>query len=322
MNPANNSVVVLGGLGFMGSHICRRLVREGRKVRIFDKLYASRELIADFAAEVQVVEGDILRPHDVIEAVGDAEVVIHLVHTTRPGSSMEDPAFDVASNVVAAANWLPLLGQTKVRKILFVSSGGTVYGPPQTIPIAEDHPTNPISSYGITKLAIEKYVAMYAELFGIDYLLLRPSNVYGEGQRLNVGQGLIGVLADRALRGEQIEIWGSGDNLRDYLHIDDMVSATLALLAYEGTEKVFNIASGQGHSVNQIIEKLVPVLGFRPALSYVPDRGFDVQANVLDATRLSSETGWFPAVDMQEGIERTVAWVRSLSVNEPTELHL
>jgi UDP-glucose 4-epimerase len=325
--PANNStkallVTVLGGLGFMGSHICRELLRQGNRVRVFDKLYTSHELVADIEHDIEIIEGDMSRSSDVLAAIADAETLIHLIHTTRPGSSMEDPAFDISSNVVANASWLMHLNETKVRRILFVSSGGTVYGNPQTIPIDENHPTNPVCSYGIAKLAIEKYIAMYASMYGLDYCLLRPSNVYGEGQRLNVGQGIIGVLADRALRGENLEIWGTGENLRDYVHIDDMVSALMALLSYRGPHRAFNIASSEGRSVVEIVSLLTDYLKMRPEVIYKPDRGFDVPANVLDSSRLREETGWQPKVDLSEGIARTVDWVRSRLANETCELHI
>lgn len=315
-------VTVLGGLGFMGSHICRELLRRGNKVRVFDKLYTSHELVADIEHDLEIVEGDMSRSSDVLSVIADAETLIHLIHTTRPGSSMEDPAFDISSNVEANASWLMHLNKTSVRQIMFVSSGGTVYGNPQTIPIDENHPTNPVCSYGIAKLAIEKYIAMYASMYGLDYCLLRPSNVYGEGQRLNVGQGIIGVLADRALRGENLEIWGTGENLRDYLHVDDLVSALMALLSYRGPHRAFNIASSEGRSVVEIVSLLTNYLKMRPEVIYKPDRGFDVPANVLDSSRLRGETGWQPQVDLSAGIARTVDWVKSRLANEACELHL
>ena len=303
-------IVVLGGLGFMGSHICRQLIVDGHTVRVFDKLYTSQELIEDVKQDIEIIEGDISRPHDVLAAIGDADTLIHLVHTTRPGSSMEDPAFDVSSNVLPSVKWLLLLPETKVRRILFVSSGGTIYGIPRAIPIDENHPTDPICSYGITKLTIEKYIAMYASLYGIEFCFLRPSNVYGEGQRLNVGQGVIGVLADRALRGEPLEIWGSGENLRDYLYIEDMVSATIALVNYRGPHRIFNVSGGEGHSVTDIVRMLSDCIGVMPEIRLKPDRGFDVPANVLDSSRLRRETGWEPKVSLETGIARTVDWLR------------
>ncbi|HYG80941.1 MAG TPA: NAD-dependent epimerase/dehydratase family protein [Pyrinomonadaceae bacterium] len=309
-------VVVLGGLGFMGSHISRALVRRGERVRIFDRLYASHALVADIEPQVEIVEGDINRPVDVIEAVADAGTVIHLVHTTVPGSSMADPAFDITSNVAASAAWLARLSETSVRRILYFSSGGTVYGVPRAPLIDEEHPTDPISSYGITKLAIEKYVAMYGALSGVEHRILRPSNVYGEGQRLHIGQGVIGILADRALRGEPVEIWGTGESLRDYLHVEDLVAATLALADYDGPERVFNVSSGRGRSVLDIVRIVGHQLGIKPELVFQPARGFDVPVNVLDPSRLHAATAWRAAVPLEEGVARTIDWIKALHRHE------
>ena len=305
-------VVVLGGLGFMGSHICRELLARGYNVRIFDRLYALRTLIEDIEDRVEIVEGDMARTDDVLGVLRDAETVIHLVHTTVPGSSMKDPAYDLSSNVIASVGWLSRLDETSLRRILYISSGGTVYGLPQTNPIDENHPTDPISSYGITKLTIEKYVSMYASMFGIDYCLVRPSNVYGPGQRLHIGQGVIGVLADTALRGEPMEVWGTGESLRDYLYIEDLVRALMGLVAYTGPHRIFNISSGAGHSVLDIISILRDRLGFAPEIIYKPARGFDVPANVLDSSRLHTETGWRPTIGLEDGIAHTVEWLRTL----------
>ncbi|HLL73727.1 MAG TPA: NAD-dependent epimerase/dehydratase family protein [Pyrinomonadaceae bacterium] len=310
--PIGGRIAVLGGLGFMGSHICRELSARGCAVRIFDRLYASHELIRDFERDVEVVSGDISRKRDVLSAIADADVLIHLVHTTVPGSSMDDPEYDITSNVIASVRWLRHLGETKIRSILYFSSGGTVYGIPQTNPISESHQTNPISSYGITKLAIEKYVAMYASMFGIEYRLIRPSNVYGAGQRLHIGQGVIGVTAERALRGKPLELWGTGESLRDYLHVEDMTAAAVALLGYRGPHRIFNVSSGRGCSILDIIAILHDQLGSLPEIIRKPARSFDVPVNVLDSSRLHAETGWRPKVGLEEGIIRTIAWLKTL----------
>ncbi len=314
-SKSSHPVVVLGGLGFIGSHICRRLVAAGYAVRIFDKLYASHKLVEDIEGEIEIIEGDISRPHDVLNVIANADTLIHLVHTTVPGSSMDDPAYDLNSNVAASANWLKSLSETELRRILFVSSGGTVYGIPRTNPISEDHPTNPINSYGITKLAIEKYMLMYSSMFNIECRVLRPSNVYGPGQRLGIGQGVIGVLADRALRAEPLEIWGTGENLRDYLYVEDMVTATMALLNYNGRHQIFNISSGKGRSVLDIVAILHDQLGYLPEVVYKPERGFDVDVNVLDSSLLRVETGWHPLVDLAEGIGRTLQCMKGTSAS-------
>ncbi len=303
-------VAVLGGCGFMGSHLCRALIAAGRPVRIFDKVYAERKLIKDIADRVEIVEGDISRPEDVLAALEEVETVVNLVHTTVPGSSMNDPAYDVESNVVASVRWLSQLSRTKVRRLIFISSGGTIYGLPQSDLIDERHPTDPISSYGVTKLAIEKYIALYCALSEVEHFILRPSNVYGDGQRLHIGQGVIGVLADRALRGERLEVWGTGESLRDYLHVEDFVAAVLLLIDYVGTQRVFNVGSDKGRSVLDILAILRRLLARLPEVRHTSARGFDVPVNVLDSSLLRRETGWEARVELEEGVARVVDWLK------------
>lgn len=307
----SGSIAVLGGLGFMGSHLCRKLAQTGFRVRIFDRAPPTRDSSNTFDEQIEIIEGDMSRCEDVLAGIGDSQVVINFIHTTVPGSSMANPQYDITSNVAGTVGWLQQLDKTNVRRILYVSSGGTVYGVPESVPITEDHPTNPINSYGITKLAIEKYTAMFSTMFGIDYCILRPSNVYGPGQRLNVGQGVVGVLASRALEGSPLEIWGTGDNLRDYLFIDDLTRALLALISYEGRQRVFNISTGIGHSVLEIISILQNQIGPLPDVIHHQDRGFDTPANILDASRIRTETGWQPTVDLETGILRTIQWLQN-----------
>ena len=307
---ARERVTVFGGLGFIGSHICRALVNEDHFVRIFDRSGESHELVNDFEPNIEILEGDISRLEDIDSALDGATVLINLVHTTVPGSSMNDPAYDVTSNVANAARWLEHLGRTNLRKVIYFSSGGTVYGRPERIPITEDHPTNPLNSYGITKLAIEKYTAMYANRFGIEYCLVRPSNVYGPGQRLHYGQGVIGIMANHALRGERLEVWGEGTDQRDYLFIDDVVDAIRRLLSYNGPHRVFNVSSGIGHSVLNVIEVLRKQIDPLPEVVHLPPRSFDVPVNILDSTRLRHETGWRPTVEFEEGIRRSIEWLK------------
>lgn len=321
-NKEGGLAVVLGGFGFLGSHICRELVNNGYPVRIFDKSSAERKRIADIVSKVEIVEGDIAHPEDVLAALQGADTVFHLVHTTVPGTSMADPAHDVESNVAASVRWLSRLGQTTVRRIVFVSSGGTVYGTPQSNPITEQHPTNPISSYGITKLALEKYVALYALLAGVNYLILRPSNVYGEGQQLHSGQGVIGVLVDRALRGQPLEVWGTGESLRDYLYVADFVCAVRSLLSYTGSQRVFNVSSGEGHSVSEIVAILGRHLDRLPEVKYVPARSFDVPVNVLDSSLLRNEAGWKSRLKLEQGVARVIEWLRNEHLRTGAKLNL
>ncbi len=304
-------VLVMGGLGFIGSHLCRALMHEGYRVRIFDKLYGSRNLIGDFQGDVEIAEGDIERHEDVLNALQGMDVCVNLVHTTVPGSSMIDPSYDVQSNIVSSVKWLSSLDKTGLSRLIYVSSGGTVYGIPKLNPIHEDHPTNPISSYGISKLSIEKYVSMYADLFGIQYRICRPANVFGEGQQLNIGQGVIGVFLDRALSGHPIEIWGDGTSKRDYLYVKDLVSGILKLIRHEGGSRVFNISTGIGHSLTDIVALIQREIHAAVEVVYKQSRGYDVPISVLDSSLLRSETGWSPEIDLKEGIHRVHTWLKT-----------
>ena len=198
---------------------------------------------------------------------------------------------------------------TSLRKIIYFSSGGTVYGE-SDVPISEDHHTNPLNSYGITKLAIEKYTAMYATHANIDYCIVRPSNVYGPGQQMQHGQGVIGIMASCALRGEELKVWGDGTYRRDYLFIDDLVSAIIKLFDYNGRFRIFNVSNGVGHSVLDVIAVLQRLIQPFPKVEYSLGRPIDVPVNILDSSRLQKETGWKPVIDFEEGIRRTVESMR------------
>jgi len=303
-------VLVLGGLGFIGSHLSRLLLKEGYSVRLFDKLYNSRKLIADIQEKVEIEEGDAERPEDILRSLENMDVVIDLIHTTVPGASMQDPVYDVQTNVVPHVSWLSQLHKTKLKRIIYISSGGTVYGIPQKNPIGENHPTEPISSYGITKLAIEKYIALYANIQGIDYRICRPANVYGEGQHLNIGQGVIGVFLECGLKGQPIEIWGDGSIKRDYLYVTDMVQGIAKLIEHRGGNRIYNISSGVGYSLNDIIEIIRNELKIPVKVQYLPSRMFDVPINILDNSRFKLEMDWVPQTDLVAGMRRVYEYLK------------
>jgi UDP-glucose 4-epimerase len=152
---------------------------------------------------------------------------------------------------------------------------------------------------------------MYAALAEIEYCILRPSNVYGEDQQLHNGQGIIGVLVDRASRRQPLEVWGTGQSLRDYLYVGDFVSAVRQVLSYGGSQRVFNVSSGEGHSVLDLLQLLERRLDRRPEVRYIPSRNFDVPVNVLDSSLLRKEVGWEPRINLDEGIARVIEWLQS-----------
>jgi UDP-glucose 4-epimerase len=311
-SPENKQklVVVMGGFGFIGSEVCRVLVSQGYTVRIFQKKSSSSVRIDPISNALEVFRGDQCSPSDVIAALKDAHTVIHLIHTTVPGSSMSSPGFDLQSNVVALTGWMSRLRETTVKRVIYVSSGGTVYGVAKTLPIPEHHELNPICAYGITKLACEKFVAMYAKLSGVDYRIVRPANAYGEQQPTDRGQGVMAVIAARIAKAKPLEIWGSGRSLRDYIHVYDVATAIVAAVEYNGDARIFNVSTGIGKSVIDLVEQFKKRVPLLPPINHLPDRGFDVPDNILDNTVVRRELGWKPTITVEEGIDRMLHGIR------------
>jgi UDP-glucose 4-epimerase len=304
-------VAVFGGAGFLGSAIVDRLLAEGHELRVFERPRIQPHRIFGDTEAVEWVAGDFSHEHDVRQALEGTDAVVHLVCTTRPKSSNEEPIFDVQTNLVATLQLLESMRSAGIKKIIFASSGGTVYGPTLRTPITEDHPTNPTTSYGITKLAIEKYLLLEKQLHGLEPVILRVANPYGERQRVEFAQGVVAAFLKCALAGEPIEIWGDGAVVRDYLHVGDVAEAFAAALDYRGDECTFNIGSGSGTSLHDLVAILGQALGRDLRVEYKPGRDFDVKSNVLCCEKAHKVLGWRPKVPMEEGLQRTVNWLKS-----------
>jgi UDP-glucose 4-epimerase len=302
--------LVLGGGGFIGSHLVTALLAQGARVRVLDRPYRQRSQALPAHPALEWQEGDFGNTQDIHQALEDVDTVFHLVSTTQPKSSNDDPAFDVSSNLLATLNLLELLREKKATQLIFISSGGTVYGRPLHTPIPETHPTEPTCSYGIVKLAIEKYLALYRLLHGLDYRVLRLANPYGPGQEANRAQGAVGTFLSRVVHDEPIEVWGDGSVVRDYLYISDTVSALLRAAAYQGEERIFNIGSGGGHSIREIISAIEEVTGKTAQVRYTAARKFDVPVSVLDIKRAQNELAWQPEVHLNEGLRLTHARIK------------
>jgi UDP-glucose 4-epimerase len=294
----------------MGSHLVDRLLERGQYVRVYDR---GLNEFHGMPAGAEYVEGELGNHGLIREAVEGMEVVYHLVSTTLPKTSNDDPIYDVRSNLVDTIQLLNVCVAAGVRKVIFASSGGTVYGVPKTVPISETHPTDPISSYGIAKLAIEKYLRLFNHLHKLDYTVLRISNPYGPYQSPASQQGVISVFLHRIYTGQPITVWGDGSVVRDYLYISDVIDALEAVGRAETQEKLFNIGSGHGTSLNDLIELMAAVVREQPTVEYLPSRSLDVPVSVLDVSRARRELGWGPKIDLTEGIARTWEWLRSLS---------
>lgn len=305
-------ITIFGGGGFIGSNVADRLLKDGHQLRIFER--SGIEPYRDFFDDESVkwINGDFMSSQDVAAAIDGVDVILHLVSTSLPKSSNDDPIYDVQTNLVGTLNLLDLMVKKNVKKIVFISSGGTVYGKPTYIPMDEKHRTEPLVSYGITKLAIEKYLLMYQSLYGMEARILRVANPFGERQRVESAQGAIGVFLSKAIRQQPLEIWGDGLITRDYLYVSDVAEAFALAVKYDGPISVFNISSSVGTTLNQLIEIIENVLGYRIARNYHLARPFDVQTSILDNSLAKNELGWRLNVGLEEGIVKTKNWMTNI----------
>ncbi len=297
--------LVTGASGFLGRHLVEALLAEGCTVVGFD--ISTPDTSDD---HLQWVTGSFLDGELLRDALQDCEVIFHLASTTLPKSSNDDPGHDVATNLQGAIGLLDQAVAAGVSKVVFISSGGTVYGVPRQLPVPEDHVTHPTCSYGIVKLAIEKYLYLYHQMHGLDTCSLRLSNPYGEYQRPDTGQGVIAALCHRALHGETIEIWGDGSVVRDFIYVKDAVAAMLKAMEVECAGQAFNIGSGTGTSINQVIDQIELASACTVKRDYKPGRGFDVPEIYLDISKASRDLNWQPLVSMEEGLARLFDWAR------------
>jgi len=303
------NTLVLGGNWFIGSHLVDRLLSEGHAVHVFDRQPERyRKPLAGVVYHIQ----DFGNRAFIASVLPQMDMVFHLVGTTVPKTSNDDPAFDVMSNVVETIYLLEQCAKEKVKKVVFVSSGGAVYGTPAALPVAEDSPEKPESSYGITKLAIEKYLGLFHRLYGLNYVVLRPSNPYGERQNPDGDQGVIAVFLGKIAKGQAIDIWGDGSNVKDYIYIGDLIDGMYKAAFSDTAHRVFNMGSGIGHSVNDIVRMIAEKVDRPISVTYGPKGTFDVSRIYLDITRARKELGWGPKTSFDAGLRRTWEFVKDL----------
>lgn len=304
-------ILVTGGCGFLGHNLFDRLRKDGDADLVCLDPYEAPFLKED---GITYVKGDLSDSEALAKTLDGVDVIIHMACTVIPKTSNEDPAFDVVSNVTSSIRLLDAAVKAKVKKFIFISSGGVVYGVPQTMPIMEVHPTNPICSYGITKLTIEKYLRLYNREYGLKTCSLRLANPYGPYQRPNAAQGAPAVFCAKALKGETIEIWGDGTVARDFFYVEDAVDAIIRAVECERAEGEINVGSGIATSLNMLVTAIRVVLGKEPHVNYLPGRSFDVPVNVLDITRAADVLGWKPRIGLIEGIAKTLNWQKEMAI--------
>jgi UDP-glucose 4-epimerase len=298
--------LVIGGCGFIGSHVVDTLLARGIKVRVLDR---RAEMFRLPVSGVEYVMCDLSDTTQIFEALSGIDAVIHLASTTVPGTSNMDPAADIEGNLIAMVRLLKVMRDADVRKMVYLSSGGTVYGVPQTDPVQETHPLNPISSYGIVKVAIENYLFMEHKLHGLQHVVLRASNPYGPRQGHTGIQGIIGTYLWRLARGESIEVWGDGSVVRDYIHVSDLAELCHSALMSDVSGN-FNAGSGEGASVAEIVTHVCNTVGGDITPIYKPGRSFDVPRVVLDVQKARTELVWEKQITLEAGIADSWKWVQ------------
>ncbi len=306
-----NHVLVVGGNGFIGSDLVNRLaITHSSALTVLD-LYPRRydatpegvTFIQGSLSDTRLVRR-ILLEHDI-------SVVYHIAWATIHETATRDPVADAELNLIPTLGLLEACREANVTRVIFVSSGGAVYGLPKSYPVSEDNPTNPINAYGITKLAVEKYLQMYQHLYGLEYVIFRPSSPYGPRQNPHRGQGAVVVFIDRALVGEPITIFGDGSALRDYFYIEDMTTALVSALTCPFTpEGIYNLAGDQGYTLNQLVGIIEETLSLKVKVKYAPARKIDAPQVRLDISAASKRLGWHPKTKLSDGITLTAAWIR------------
>lgn len=306
--------LILGAAGFIGTNLSRRLLEKGKRLLLFDRPGVSFAPFLQRAQEdkaAQILSGSFSslakeKTEEEIRALrlSEAETVYHLISTTCPSNSNRDVADEMEENLIATIRFLDACAKAGVKKVVFLSSGGTVYGREHTGICREEEEAFPITSYGVQKLAIEKIFYLYREMYGLDYRIVRLSNPYGPWQRPNGVQGAVTTFTYRALTGTPIEVYGDGSVVRDYIYIDDAVRGILNIAEGQGRSRLYNLGCGEGNTLLDVIEAIEEVLGKKPEVRFLPGRPVDVPVNVLDVSRYEADFGPLSPLPLAEGIRR------------------
>lgn len=311
----NNRILVLGADGFLGSSLVISLLKEKKyHIHAFDlfKDGTSRNLERT-RNKIEMFQGNFLNKEDLRKALQGIDYVFHFVSFTTPGSSMSDPLVDIDTNLRGTINLLEECVKAKVKKIIYPSSGGAIYGDQKKEKYGEEDPLFPISPYAISKLAIEKYLEYYRISKGLNYLIVRLSNPYGPHQNVVGNQGIIPIFLNLIKNNQPISIFGDGENVRDYVFIDDATENLLKLaFREENKHRIYNIGSGEGVSINELIEAIKKITKKKIKINKLPNRKSDVRSIVLDTSRIEKEISYSLKTDLKKGIKKTWEWIRQI----------
>ncbi len=308
-------ILVTGGAGFIGSHVVDAYIAAGHHVAVVDNLATGRRENLNPNAtfyEVDICDADLLA--QVFEQE-QPEVVNHHAAQIDVRRSVADPVYDAQVNVLGSLNLLEQARTRGVKRIIFISSGGAIYGEPQHLPCDEDHPVAPLSPYGASKFTIEVYLSVYGTTYGLETAILRYANVYGPRQDPHGEAGVVAIFAGKMLAGETPTIHGNGEQTRDFVYVGDCARANVIALK-EGTGRAYNIGTGKETSINELAAVIRDVIGYQGEVVHGPEKTGEVVRIYSDVARAREELGWEAEVDLREGLTRTVAYFRDVGANQ------
>ena len=305
------NILILGASGFIGTNLAIALSRnKDNNLTLADAHLEYFKPIVEAGVQCQIVQLDFFSRPDLDSVVRNQDIVYHLSSSNIPTTSNRSVSEEITVNVQSTLNLLDSCVREKVKKVIFISSGGTVYGKQFECPLSEDTATYPITSYGLQKITIEKMLYLYEYTYGLDYRVLRLSNPYGPYQRPNGKLGAVTTFTYKAINGYGIEVYGDGSVVRDYIYIDDAIEAVINIAEKETKYKTYNVGSGKGKSINEIIELISKALSINPSVIYKDARKVDVPINYLDVSRYENEFGKLSKMDFIEGVKKTAEFLR------------
>lgn len=304
--------LVTGGAGFIGSNLVKQLLADGHQVTALDNLSSGYRSNLASLPDVRFIEGDIRDETAVVEAVKGAEVVFHLAASVGNKRSIDHPLLDADINVMGTLKVLEAARKAGVRKIVASSSAG-IFGELKTLPIKEDHPVEPDTPYGSSKLCMEKECLAYAKLYDIEAVCLRYFNVYGPNQRFDAYGNVIPIFAFKMLRGEPLTIFGDGEQTRDFINVRDVVQANIKAAMTRGVSGAFNTGSGDRITINGLVELIRTTSGLKPQVEHGAPRPGDVRHSLADISAARVAFGFNPAVTLEEGLTEYMTWAKEES---------
>lgn len=304
------NILIIGAAGFIGTNLAIKLAQDDKNtITVVDKDESYFLNIDKYGfSNIRKVESsmDISMDYGIFE---NQDIVYHLVSTNMPTNSNQHISSDIENNVLFSSKVFDACVKYSVKKVVFISSGGTVYGLESCCPLCEDTPTNPISSYGLQKVFIEKLLYLYHYMYGLDYRIVRLANPYGPYQRPNGVLGAVTTFTYKALRDEKIEVYGDGSVIRDFIYIDDAISGIENIVNKESSYRIFNLGSGYGTSINELLDIISRVLNKELKIVYKDKRQVDVPVNYLDISRYESCFGKLNPLSLEDGIRRTAVFL-------------